>query len=76
MEKPPSPENIESQIEELLRELDNYALDQFPEEIQEQLEDEWWAAEEEAKVGKDREGACERLRGFIEKLTKTPKKGE
>ena len=73
MEKPPSPENIESQIEELLSELDKYALDQFPEEIRDQLADEWYGAEMEARVGKDREGACGRLREFIEKLEKTPK---
>ena len=70
METPPSPENNESQVEQLLGELDNYALDQFPEEIQDQLAEEWDDAEMEARVGKDRDGALERLRQFIDKLSK------
>jgi len=78
MEKFPSPENIENQIEQLLKELDNYALDQFPEEIQDELADEWYFAEEQAKNGKreNREQALEDLRAFIDKLSKTPKKEE
>lgn len=76
MEKPPSPEDIENQIEELLNELDNYALDQFPEEVQDQLADEWYDAEMEARVGKDRDQALEHLRQFVDKLKETPKKSE
>ena len=74
MEKPPSPENIESQIEQLLSELDNYALDQFPEETQGQLADEWYGAEMEALAGEDRDQALGHLRQFVYKLSKTPKK--
>ena len=74
MEKPPSPEDIESQIEQLLSELDNYAPDQFPEEIQDRIADEWYGAEMEAKVAKDRDQALEHLRQFVDKLSKTPKK--
>ena len=37
MEKPLSPENVEARIERFLNELDNYALDQFPEDIQDRL---------------------------------------
>jgi len=70
METPPSPENKESQIEQLLGELDNYALDQFPEEIQDQLTEEWYDVGMEARVGEDRDGALERLRQFIDKLSK------
>ncbi|OIO65832.1 hypothetical protein AUJ30_00315 [Candidatus Wolfebacteria bacterium CG1_02_39_135] len=66
MEKPPSPENN--------IELDNYCLDQFPKEIQDQLADEWYDAEMEARVGKDREQGLEHLRQFVDKLSKTPKK--
>ena len=74
MEKPLSPENVEARIERFLNELDNYALDQFPEDIQDWLADEWYDAEMEAQVGKDREQAVERLNQFVEKLSKLPKK--
>lgn len=78
MEKPNSPENIEGQIKQLLNELDNYALNLFPEEIRDRLADEWYDAEMEAKivVAKNRDQALERLRQFVEKLSKTPKKKE
>ncbi len=74
MEKSPSPENIEGQIEQLLEEFDNYALDQFPEEIQAQLARDWYDAEMEARVGENREQALEHLRRFVDKLVRTPKK--
>ncbi len=74
MEKPFSPEIIESQIEALLSELDNHALEQFPEEVREQLTDEWYTAEMEARVGKDRNQALEHLSLFVGKLLRTPKK--
>jgi len=74
MEKPLSPENVEARIERFLNELDNYALDQFPEDIQDRLAYEWYDAEMKAQVGKDREQAVERLNQFVEKLSKLPKK--
>ncbi len=75
MEKIPTPENnIETQIEQLLSKLDDYALDQFSEEIQDRLEDEWYVTEMEAQVGADRAKALENLRIFLEKLSQTPKK--
>lgn len=70
MEKPPDPENTEGQIERLLGELDNYDHNRFPEEIVE----EWYYVNLEARVGEDRGQALERLRQFIDKLSKTPKK--
>ena len=76
MEKPPSPENIESQIERLLGELEKYALDQFPEEAQDQLAEEWYDAEMEARVGANRDEALEHLRQMVIKLATTPKKSE
>ena len=76
MEKIPSPESIEAEIERLLGELATYALDQFPEEAQDQLAEEWYDAEMEAKVGADREHALEYLRQFVNKLESAPKKSE
>jgi len=75
MERPLSPEIIESQIEALLRELDNHAIEQFPEEVRKQLRVEWYDAEEGAKKGKieNRGEALEYLRWFVEKLKNTPK---
>jgi hypothetical protein len=75
LEQPPSPENIESQISELLGQLwENYRLDQFPEEAQDRLAEEWYDAEMEANVGADRGKALEHLRQFMDKLAKTSKK--
>lgn len=75
MEKIPTPEdNIEVQIEQFLSKLGNYAFDQFSEEIQDRLEDEWYAAEMEAKTGADRAKALENLQTFLEKLPQIPKK--
>lgn len=74
METPPNPENIEGQIEQLLEELENYALDQFSEEIRDGLHEEWYSAEMEARVSKNRDQALEHLRRFVDKLSKTPKK--
>lgn len=74
MEKPPNPENIELKIEQLLAELNNYALDQFPEKIQNQLADEWYTIEMEARVSANREEALTHLTQFIEKLSNTENK--
>jgi uncharacterized protein YbcI len=74
MEQLPNPENIESKIEKLLAELDNYALDQFPEKIQNQLADEWYTIEMEARVSANREEALTHLTQFIEKLSNTENK--
>ena len=74
MEKFSNIENVESQMEQLLSKLDNYALDQFPEEIQDELADEWYDAEMEARVGKNRGQALEHLSQFVNKLAKAPKK--
>jgi hypothetical protein len=74
MEQLPNPENIESKIEQLLNKLDDYALAQFPEGIQDQLADEWYAAEMEARVSADRDAALTHLSQFIEKLQNTEKK--
>ena len=68
MEKSPSPENIEDQIEQLLGELDNYALEQFPEDKRDAIAEAWYDAEMEARVGLNREKALENLRKFVEKL--------
>lgn len=74
MEKLPNIENVESQINQLLEELNNYAINQFPEEIQNQLADDWYDAEMEAKISKDRSQALEHLRQFVDKLARIPKK--
>ena len=80
MEKLPSPENLESEIEKLLGALDNYALDQFPDDAQDALADEWYFAEVEARNGRrdpaSREQALADLRAFLEKLAQTPKKAQ
>lgn len=76
MEKPPSPENLESEIERLLGELENYALDQFPVEVQDELANDWYDAEMMARVGADREAALTGLQQFVSKLERTPKKSE
>lgn len=74
MEEFKNPENnIENQIERLLSELDNYALEMFPEEMQDKIADEWYFAEMQAVAGKDREQALKDLQDFIEKLKTTPK---
>ncbi len=64
---------IESSIRELLEELNKYALDQFPKEIQDELADEWYDAEMEAKTGADREAALQHIQQFVDKLASTPK---
>lgn len=71
-----SPEDIENQIEQLLNELVDYALEMFPEgETREYIADEWYFAEMQAEAGKDREKALKDLQIFVEKLRTTPKIG-
>ena len=74
MEELPSPENIKSQIEQLLSELDKYAINELPEEIRERLSYEWFDAEMAVKCGKDKdsEQALKHLRQFVDKLSKIP----
>lgn len=68
MEQTPNLENIESQIEKLLTELENFRFEQFPEEKQNTLAQEWYDAEMEARCGINRERALENLKNFVEKL--------
>jgi hypothetical protein len=75
-EVPPSPEDIEGQIEQLIGELDDFALDQFPAEAQDALADEWYDVEMEAKVGADRAHALAQLEQFVGKLRSATKKEE
>ncbi|MEK9185973.1 MAG: hypothetical protein AAB885_00110 [Patescibacteria group bacterium] len=65
-EKIPSPENIESRIEQLLETLENYA--EYFDQLTVEQQDRWYDIEMEAKVGKDRESAKTQLEGFIEWL--------
>ncbi|OGZ01870.1 MAG: hypothetical protein A2946_02970 [Candidatus Liptonbacteria bacterium RIFCSPLOWO2_01_FULL_53_13] len=76
MERPPSPEDIKLRIEALFIELKKYAIEQFPEELQEQLDYEWYAAVEGAKNCKEenRGEALEYLHWYVDKLSRTPKK--
>ncbi|MDD4995401.1 MAG: hypothetical protein PHW53_03000 [Patescibacteria group bacterium] len=67
---PESAEAIESEIERLIGELDNFDFDDYSAVVQ----DEWYAVEEEAQVGKDRSGAKARLEEFIKYLKEHSKK--
>ncbi len=74
MEKPPSPENnenLETKIEELLGKL---RAEYFPEDYDEDAQQEMYEIEMEAEVGKNRNQALERLRYFLEKISKLPRK--
>lgn len=73
-EKPPQEpilENIESEIEKLLEVLESFDFNEFNEQVQEQ----WYYIEMEAKVAKDREAAKAHLEEFIAVLENI-KKGE
>ncbi|OGY64769.1 MAG: hypothetical protein A3I24_04450 [Candidatus Harrisonbacteria bacterium RIFCSPLOWO2_02_FULL_41_13b] len=59
----PSRENLELEINQLLERLDELG-DLYSPELAEQ----WWAVEEEARCGKDRQKAKERLGDFIKLL--------
>ena len=65
MEQEPTFENVDSIIEGLLEELDGYAelLDGHPE-----LQEQWYWAEMEARVSKDREAAKVHLEEFLKIL--------
>lgn len=65
MEQEPTFENVDSAIEDLLEKLDSYAelWDGHPE-----LQEQWYWAEMEARVSKDREAAKVHLEEFIEIL--------
>jgi len=69
-EQVPSPENVDSQIEQLLTQLDNFDFHSSPEEVQE----EWYWAETEARVGEDRDQALARIRQFVDRLSKDTKR--
>ena len=63
-------------IERLLEKLSDYRLDQFPKGGQEDLEDDWYAAEEGARLGApgyERERILRKLHNFIELLQSTPR---
>ena len=76
-EKPsqePSPENIEAidqEIERLIETLENFDYTNFSEEVQEQ----WYYIEMEAKVAKDRQAAKAHLEEFFT-ILENMKKGE
>lgn len=65
MEQGPTFENVDSVIDGLLEELDGYAelWDEHPE-----LQEQWYWAEMEARVSKDREAAKVHLEEFLEVL--------
>lgn len=65
MEQEPSLENIDAVIDGLIEELDSYAglWDEHPE-----LHDQWYWAEMEARVGKDRQAAKKHLEEFLKIL--------
>lgn len=57
-------EELEQSIENLLKELDNYDMNNFSQEIQE----DWYYVEMEATAGKDREIAKANLEQFLQSL--------
>lgn len=59
-------ENIEQEIEKLLGEL--YGFAEKYENLETELQSEWYDVEMEAEVGKDREKAKVNLQEFIVKL--------
>ena len=68
MERLPSIENIEAQIERLLVKLHEFAAT-LPQETVARLEDEWYEVEMGAEVGADRSQALAGLNRFIDKLS-------
>ncbi|MDP3999797.1 MAG: hypothetical protein Q8P76_04405 [bacterium] len=67
----PSPENLESEIEKLLEQMETFA-DLYT-ELSPEDQDAWYDAEMEAKVGKDRAAAKEHLQKFLDYLKKQKK---
>ena len=68
MERIPTPENKEDKIEKLLGEPASYSLDQFSTEIREELEEEWYVVEMEARIGQDRDQALTMLKSVYGKV--------
>ena len=66
VEKIPSPENIETRIEQLLGKLDGFIPDLW--DSHPELQEEWYFVEMQGKSGVDREQAENSLTTFIEKL--------
>ena len=64
----PSPEQIESEIDQLLEELDGYT--EFYINGTLELRDEWWEIEMEGMTSKERNSARNHLRAFVEALRK------
>lgn len=64
--QPKSPEQIETEISKLLEDLDGYS--EFFDGLSEELQEAWYYAEMEAKVGKNREQAKEEIERFLKVL--------
>ena len=70
--KEPSPEAVDAEIENLLKELNNYA--EIYDEGSPELQEEWYWIEMEAKVAKDRQAAKAHLEEFISKIKELKEK--
>ena len=68
----PSPENIETEIIKLLENLNNYDGEFFS-NLSPESQDDWYDAEMEAEVGKDRVKAKEKLEKFLKFLEEQKK---
>ena len=68
----PSPENIEKEIIKLLENLNNYDGEFFS-NLSPESQDDWYDAEMEAEVGKDRVKAKEKLEKFLKFLEEQKK---
>jgi len=64
IEKIPTPENIDLLIEQLLEKLAEYG--DLYDEVTPELRDQWYLADMQATVGKDREAAKAKLEEFLE----------
>lgn len=67
-EKEPTIEELDADIEKLLDKLEEYG--ELYNDLSEGLQDRWYDAEMEAKVGKDRKTAKKHLEEFIAVLEK------
>jgi len=65
-EKIPTPENIDLLIDQLLDKLAEYG--DLYDEVSLELQEQWYWAEMEARVGKDRETARVKLEEFLETI--------
>ena len=70
----PTPEEIDAEIEKLLQTLDEYG--DLYNKLSLELQDQWYDAEMEAKVGKDRGAAKTHLEKFLGILAKQRGKKE